>query len=366
MATTIECQFTGCDYIAEHASEAVAIAMLTSHNNIHQGSALRAATKQRVPKIDRPVLKQDINDEDWQAFEAEWRRFKRCTEMSPQDVADQLFQCCDKSLSRLLLKENPEVIETGEVALLRAMKSMAVIHVATTVRRANLLSLRQDHGQTFREFVAIVRAAAATCAYNVKCPHPCCAEKSFVDYTSLVVKDILISGLEDGEIRKDVLGMPELDAKTDKDILKFVEEKEIAMNALKTTMTAAAVSSYNKSRKVVDDNTESAATKKKLTMRGKCSVCSTVISLYKQYRSGKLNKEPFQVCISCYKKDNAKNRERPVKKDDISEVSSIISFIAALDSSENDLTLNMNTAVGEIASSENVLSNHSSHTLEGD
>ena len=82
--------------------------MLASHNNIHSGAAPRTATKQKVPRIDRPELKQDVSDEDWQTFEAEWRRFKRCTEMSDDEVPDQLFQCCEKSLARLLLKEDPE------------------------------------------------------------------------------------------------------------------------------------------------------------------------------------------------------------------------------------------------------------------
>ena len=95
MSTTrINCQFTQCDYVAEHPSEAVAIAMFASHNNVHHGTA-RNPTKQRVLKIDRPELKQDVNDEEWQSFEAEWRRFKRCTAMSPDEVADQLFQCCE-------------------------------------------------------------------------------------------------------------------------------------------------------------------------------------------------------------------------------------------------------------------------------
>ena len=49
--------------------------------------------------------------------------------------------------------------------------------------------------------------------------------KTPVDYTPMVVKDILISGIEDSEIRKDVLGMTDLDTKSDKDIVKFVEEK---------------------------------------------------------------------------------------------------------------------------------------------
>ena len=132
MATEIPCQFSGCDYVANHASEAVAIVMYSSHTASHQQSSSSAsATKQRMPKIDRPELKQDTTDEDWATFEAEWKRFKRCTHITPDEVADQLFQCCERSLGRLLIKENPRVIETGEAALLDAMKKMAVIKVAT-------------------------------------------------------------------------------------------------------------------------------------------------------------------------------------------------------------------------------------------
>ena len=40
----------------------------------------------------------------------------------------------------------------------------------------------------------------------------------------MVIKDILIAGIEDSEIMKDVLGMAKLDKKSDKDIVKFVEK----------------------------------------------------------------------------------------------------------------------------------------------
>ena len=81
--------------MAEHPSEAVAIAMLTSHNNVHQQGTAQNPAKQRLPKIDHPELKQDVNDEEWQSFKMEWRRFKQCTAMLPDEVADQLFQCCE-------------------------------------------------------------------------------------------------------------------------------------------------------------------------------------------------------------------------------------------------------------------------------
>ena len=68
MATTsIQCQVPGCTYKAENASEAVAIAMLTSHNSVHQGGAVR----NRAPKVEPPIIKQDASDEEWQTFEAD-------------------------------------------------------------------------------------------------------------------------------------------------------------------------------------------------------------------------------------------------------------------------------------------------------
>ena len=107
----------------------------------------------------------------------------------------------------------------------------------------------------------------------------CCNDKNPVDYTSMVVKDILISGIEDSDIRKDVLAMPELDSRSDKDIVNFVEEKEIPRNAIQTTLTVSAVSSYKRERKSRDAY-DNSATKKKLSLRGKCAIYTDEMLLY--------------------------------------------------------------------------------------
>ena len=229
-------------------------------------------------------------------------------------------------------------------------EEMAVLHVATTVRRTNLMALKQDHGQTFREFNANVRAAAATCAYSVKCPHDCCATKPEADYTPLVVKDILISGIEDSEIRKDVLGMPDLDAKSDKDIVKFGEEKEIARNALQMTTSTAALSSYSKGRKLPD----SSDTSRKLAMRARCQTCNKEISPYKQYSSGKLNRDPFAICGGCWKKEKRDKQQRDKKKEGTmsSDASAILSFISAIESASGETCEEAKPDCSESSSSE--------------
>ena len=94
MTTKIGCQFTGCAWSIKHDSEALAIALLTSHSQNHKGASVVATSKQKNPKIDRPEVKQDISDEEWQSFEAEWGRFKKCTKISNDEIADQLFQHC--------------------------------------------------------------------------------------------------------------------------------------------------------------------------------------------------------------------------------------------------------------------------------
>ena len=67
--------------------------------------------------------------------------------------------------------------EEGEIVLLVAMKKIAVIRLATSILCTNLHRMKQDNGESLREYEANVRAAAAAISnYNVKCPHDCCKE----------------------------------------------------------------------------------------------------------------------------------------------------------------------------------------------
>ena len=50
-----------------------------------------------------------------------------------------------------------------------------------------------------------------TCGYTIKSPCNC---NAVVDFTHVIVKDVLISGLADEEIKKEVIGWSEIDDKT--------------------------------------------------------------------------------------------------------------------------------------------------------
>ena len=231
MSCKLSCQFTGCEWSIEHDSEAVAIALLTSHGNVHlRGPGVSTESRSKQPKVDRPELIQDISDEDWETFEDEWRRFKRSW-YSPSttqlEVTDQLLECCEQNLRRLLVKQDPSISSQTEVDILKAMKEMAVIKIATSVRRTKLMLARQDHGVNFREYYANTRAAAATCNYKIQCPHTCCIGKDPIDYTQNVVKDICLAGIADADIPREVLGLIDLDSKTATDHAKLISPKKI-------------------------------------------------------------------------------------------------------------------------------------------
>ena len=151
----------------------------------------------------------------------------------------------------------------------------------------------------------------------------------------MVVKDVLISGVADTDIRKEVLGWSELDTKTDKDVVAFVEEREVATKAWTGSSVGAAVSSgYRKGIKTVEE-TNDPAIQKKLAMKGKCSKCSTQISLYVRMRnSGKINKSPFLMCSKCFRESSHQKKPADASEPQVSgvsESSAIASFIGAID-----------------------------------
>ena len=148
----IQCQYTNCTIVIENDSEAVKIAMYSSHNMTHTHATAAPAAPQQVAAKrpaapPHPILKQDIPAEEWYTFLQEWKQYKKLVPFPPEEAADQLYLCCNRPLARLLLRENPGIVEEGEENLLAAMKSMAVLQVAKSVTRARLHGMTQEHGQ---------------------------------------------------------------------------------------------------------------------------------------------------------------------------------------------------------------------------
>ena len=113
--TVIKCGYTDCDYKSEHESEQVASLQFQSHMAVHASPVQAPASgeSKAKPDVEKPVLKQDITEEEWDSFTQVFKHFKSISYNLAGHEADDLFDCNESSFGRLLLKEDPNIIEAG-------------------------------------------------------------------------------------------------------------------------------------------------------------------------------------------------------------------------------------------------------------
>ena len=175
----------GCPYNTDDVDASVAAVMLTIHNNVHISNPTPGTsdvvTRQRAPKIERPRISAGSSEETWNTFSTRWTMFKRSTALTGAESVEQLFHCCDEDLGDSILKGHPNAVTSTEDNLIKVIKQMAVIPVAISVRRADLLATKQDHGENARAFYAKVRGKASTCSYMIECTGAECNQ--IIDFT---------------------------------------------------------------------------------------------------------------------------------------------------------------------------------------
>ena len=170
-------------------------------------------------------------------FYRRWELFVRCSGISNDNVRSHLIQCATDTLGDAV---RPKITDAPVDECLKLMKFLAVIPVAKGVLRSELLSMSQKRDETFRAFVARVRGKDEICDYTTG--NTCdCGNNNTVDFTDIILRDILISGIYDTDIRRKILGLTDVINKPINDIVTLVEGEEMARDALPTMATASAV-----------------------------------------------------------------------------------------------------------------------------
>ena len=181
------------------------------------------------------------------------------------------------------------------------MRSLAVIPVVIGVLRTELLQLHQERDEPFRAFTARVRGKAETCAFAAACE---CGKS--VDYTDHVIRDVLLNGIPDQDIRREVLGTPNILTTPVNDVIALVESKEMARNALPSP-TLSAVSSF---RRQQNPPTGAPAASPSHTDQAKQAPCPDCRNPFNTFTKGARgwNTKPHQVCINCYRARRRRQR----------------------------------------------------------
>ena len=135
----VKCPLDGWLFATEDVDAAVAASLLILHNNVHLNENSKSS-KQKPPKIDRPQVGKDCNEETWNTFMQKWKMFKESTELSDAETLRQLFQCCDEDLGNDLLKGHSHALESDEEGLLRIIKPGGSFHA---LRRSKNVLIRK-------------------------------------------------------------------------------------------------------------------------------------------------------------------------------------------------------------------------------
>ena len=295
----VKCPTPGCDFVADNESDQVIVALLNIHlQTAHMQAPPRPSAP--PPRLDRPKIDVGVEEEAWNGFIRRWNAFKVGSGIGDDTAPMQFFQCATDHLGDLVLKAYPNVHNQTLEDIQEHMKELAVIPIAIGVRRAELMELRQAPDEPFRTFAANVQGKAETCAFltTVECV---CNRTIQAEYKDETVKDVLLSGIADTDIRREALSTTQ--KKSVNDIIAFVESREMARNATPSSNVLSALSSYKKIPATVQPPTGNG------TKNASCIDCGKQFQPFKQRPDGSWNSKPFVKCRDCWKHMMAKRKK---------------------------------------------------------
>ena len=220
----IKCPYApDCKYQTDEAATIdQGLKLLEMHERAHHTSAPSTASTARVEKFRRPTISGGGSSEDWAYFKTRWEEYSLATGLDDNSKVPQLLECCDEQLRRDLTRAAGGTLASHtEDNVLAAIRKLAVREDNTMVARFALHNMQQDADEPIRAFGARIKGQAGVCQFSVSCPK--CETQ--VPYTDQVLRDVVVQGLYDQEIRQDVLGDQNQDM-TFEEVMKFVEAKE--------------------------------------------------------------------------------------------------------------------------------------------
>ena len=306
----VNCVFPGCSFATADLDAAVVAPLLVIHAVTHQAAAtaapVTAAPVKPGPKYERPKVDMGIELETWNGFVRRWETFRLGSGISDLDAPRQIFQCASESLGDVILKADPLIATRSLSDVVTVMRSYAVVPVAIGVLRAELVRMHQGSDEIFRTFAARVRGKAETCSYRVKSLCECGKENS-ADYTDESIRDVLLSGISDLDIRREALGTDDIQEKSINEVIAFVEGREMARNALPSS-SLSALSSFKRQTAPPPaprrpQQSQAAGPSIDHSKTAACPDCRKLYSLFTE-RNGRWNAKPHKLCADCWRAKN--------------------------------------------------------------
>ncbi|MEE3092336.1 MAG: hypothetical protein VX326_08705, partial [Pseudomonadota bacterium] len=206
-------------------------------------------------------------------------------------------------------------------------KRAVVSPEATSVRRSNYLDIRQKDGEAFVSFLSRARAALVDTNYRHPCFHAVAPAKSCgvdgcpsegTSYGDDQLRDILITGLADREIRRAVHAKPKILEISIEDLEEFVKVQEDSLSAASGPAPAAAAASnpppaapprqpQHRRDAPAAPPPPQAGERAQGSRRQRCA-CGRDFDTKTYNRRGTVNKIEHKLCKPCYNAEKAARR----------------------------------------------------------
>ena len=317
----VACPIEGCNYETGDYPASIVAALLSAHTAGAHTTA--PTTTRRPPKVDRPELSDGTDEEAWNTFVQSWTIFVKANHVEDDELAVQLYSCCRPSLKQKVTAVHPDFLDRGANDLLPLLKALTVIPIARTVKQNEFLHMKQDPSESIRTYFSKVKSKAITCRFKKVCSHPhaplqpggVVPNAIEVDYTNEMIRHVILSGLYDEEIRRDIFGNDRIDDMEVTELVTLIEGKETARDATNTDTSNSAISQYKRHQR--GDNKQQKQPIQPLShhdinKKGKCS-CGVMYNVYARLRSGHYNKTPFTACKECWSRTH--QRQPPPNTD---------------------------------------------------
>ena len=137
---------------------------------------------------------------------------------------------------------------------------------------------------------------AETCSFTTisECE---CGKKYIISYTEEAIKDVILAGVGDEDIRREVLTTEDILSRQSLEIIFFIKSKEMGRHATENSLNISAVSSFQQQKKQsfnLEDKSQYVL----------CQGCKKLFYPFKEKKTQ--NVKPFRYFLCCWRSQTKK------------------------------------------------------------
>ena len=171
------------------------------------------------PNLAMPKIADQCSPAAWEDFIREWHAYTNTSNIDADHAPAYFLHCLDGNVRTTLYCQTTDPNKMPIADLIKSARAVTVLHIPTGQRRFDAIKMRQADGEKFTQFYTRLRGAALDCYFKVIEP----ATKAPVDFTPNILSMILLQGLADEEIRRDILKKKDVDSWEPQRIVTEVE-----------------------------------------------------------------------------------------------------------------------------------------------